>query len=32
MIIHDTSTNVIFSANGTLTSLDVDFEYMTSNL
>ena len=26
------STNVIFSADGTLTSLDIDFEYMTSNL
>ena len=26
------STNVIFSADGTLTSLDVDFEYMMSNL
>ena len=24
-------TNVIFSADGTLTSLDIDFEYMTSN-
>ena len=26
------STNVIFSADGTLTSLDIDFKYMTSNL
>ena len=26
------STNVIFSADGTLTSLVIDFEYMTSNL
>ena len=26
------STNVIFSADGTLTSADIDFEYMTSNL
>ena len=25
------STNVIFSADGVLTSLDVDFKYMTSN-
>ena len=25
-------TNVIFSADGTLTSLDVDVEYMTSTL
>ena len=24
-------TNVIFSADGTLTSLDIDFKYMTSN-
>ena len=26
------STNVIFSADGTLTSLVIDFEYMMSNL
>ena len=26
------STNVIFSTDGMLTSLDIDFEYMTSNL
>ena len=26
------STNVIFSADGMVTSLDTDFEYMTSNL
>ena len=26
------STDVIFSADGTLTSLDIEFEYMTSNL
>ena len=26
------STNMIFSADGTLTSLDIDFEYMMSNL
>ena len=26
------STNVIFSADGTLTSLDIDFEYIASNL
>ena len=26
------STNVIFSGDGTLTSLDIDFKYITSNL
>ena len=31
-MIKNPSTIMIFSADGTLTSLDIDFEYMTSNL